>query len=354
MYKTIISLLILFFLTGGCLDSTPAIKTDSARNHTNQRLGTTEGMINYLRSQRLPALKSVELWENEFAPGLKLTTEHYNIYTTLLEPLMLSQIPGFVESAYRGYQGQLPSPIETVTKLDVYLFASRAEWELFTGEFTGKYANLYLQIKAGAYYLNGACVAYNIGRERTFSVIGHEGWHQFNSRHFKYRLPSWLDEGIAMLFEASIYEQGLFSFKPGRNMQRLVSLKKTLITNNMIPLRQLIALNPGEVIGTNQDDAVAAFYSQAYALVRFLREDNYGRRRAGYHKLLYDGFMGSWPLQPELGKIAADRNIPLTVGWNRAVGAALFEHYVGEDLNEVEKEYVKFCKKIVYHVQFIN
>jgi len=53
-------------------------------------------------------------------------------------------------------------------------------------------------------------VVYYIGRERTFSALGHEGWHQFNSRHFKFRLPSWLDEGIAMLFEIHRSEKGFF------------------------------------------------------------------------------------------------------------------------------------------------
>ncbi|GAI46356.1 unnamed protein product, partial [marine sediment metagenome] len=53
-------------------------------------------MIEYLQGQNLPALRAVEVWQNEYGPGLKLTTAHYEIFTTLLEPLMLSQVPGFV------------------------------------------------------------------------------------------------------------------------------------------------------------------------------------------------------------------------------------------------------------------
>ncbi|MBW8001061.1 MAG: hypothetical protein FVQ80_03460 [Planctomycetes bacterium] len=352
MVKNIfISSFFLFFCAAGCLDVDPSVN-ESARS--NKRLDTPEGMVWYLESLRLPPLKSVEQWENEYGPGVKLTTEHYNIYTTLLEPLMLSQIPGFVESAYRSYQSQLPSPIDTVVKLDIYLFAERMEWEIFTREFAGQYANLYLKINMGAYYLNGSCVAYNIGRERTFSVIGHEGWHQFNSRHFQYRLPSWLNEGIAMLFEANRYDRGLFVFEPANNMQRLGALKRTLMAGNMIPLSQLISLNPGEVLGSSQEDSAAAFYSQSYALIRFLREDDYGRRREDYHRLLYDGLMGNWSLPARLKEIAANRNIPLTIGWNRAVGTMLFEDYIGENLEKIEKDYVTFCKKIVFNVRIAN
>lgn len=313
-------------------------------------INTPDGMVIWLRSQNLPPLKSVEIWENHFGPGLKLTTAHYEIYTTLLEPLMLSQVPGFVESAYRGYQNQLPRAIETTAPFTLYIFADRKQWETFTMDFVGPQAPLYLQIKAGAYYLNGACVAYNIGRERTFASIGHEGWHQFNSRLFKYRLPSWLDEGVAMMFETSQYEQGLFSFQPDRNGYRLGSLKKTLLTNKTIPLRELVGINPGEVV-TEGDDAVGAFYSQAYALVRFLREDNYGKRLSSYQKLLFDGLNGQWPLDETGQRIAADRNIPMTIGWNKMVGSMLFEKYIDEKYEKIEKEYLTFCRKIVYPVQ---
>lgn len=316
-----------------------------------ERIDTPAGMIDYLKGRNLPALKSVEVWQNEYGPGLKLSTAHYEIFTTLLEPLMLSEVPGFLESAYRGYNGQLPEPIETTAMFCVYLFAERKQWEDFTEAFAGQQASMFRKIKAGAYYLKGACVAYNIGRERTFSVLGHEGWHQFNKRLFQFRLPSWLDEGVAMLFEVSRESGGLFYFEPNKNMYRLGGLKKTLINNEMIPLKELIAVNPGEVLSTEKDEAVTAFYSQAYALVRFLREEDYGKRLWRYHQLLLGGLRGDWPLSEQNRRIAADRNIPLTVQWNRAVGLQLFEQYVGDDFDMIEQEYVTFCRKIVYHVR---
>jgi hypothetical protein len=316
------------------------------------RIDTPEGMIEYLRRIQLPALKSVEVWENKYGPGLKLTTAHYEVYTTLLEPLILSQVPGFMESCYRGYNSQLPEPIETTDKLTVYLFGQRRQWDDFTRDFTGPQAPMYMKIKAGAYYLNGACVAYNIGRERTFSALGHEGWHQFNKKHFKFRLPSWLDEGIATLFEVSRESQGLFTFEPGSNMYRLGGLKKTLASNKMLPLAELIAINPGEVLAAEEGDAaVTAFYSQSYALVRFLREEGYGKRLGQYHQLMLDGLEGRWPISAENQRIAADRNIALTVRWNRAVGTQLFEKYISPDLAQIEDEYVPFCRKMVYHVR---
>ena len=361
MTKKVASILTtLIVCVAGCPGNGTSIERGEVR-----RMDSPGGMVEYLQEQNLPALESVEVWQNEYGPGLKLTTKHYEVFTTLLESLMLSQIPGFIESAYRGYNSQLPEPIPTTRKFRIYLFADRQQWERFTKTFAGPHASLYCKIKAGAYYLKGACVAYNIGRERTFSVLGHEGWHQFNRRHFKFRLPSWLDEGIAMLFEVSRYEQGLFYFEPGRNLYRLGALKKTLMENKMIPLSDLIAMNPGEVLGGDrgrekgrlgpaQDevDAVMAFYAQSYALVRFLREEGYGKRLGSYQQLLLGGLRGNWPLSEVNRRVAADRNIPLTVRWNRAVGSQLFRQYIGEDLERIQEEYLMFCRKIVYHVHF--
>ena len=330
------------FLLAGC-------ESIDAQKAAAPPINTPDGMIHYLKSQNLPALKSVEPWDNKFGPGLKLTTAHYEIYTTLLEPLMLSQAPGFVESAYRGYQSQLPETFETNTKFTIYLFADRKQWETFTIGFVGPMSPVYLKIKAGAYYLNDACVAYNIGRERTFATLGHEGWHHFNSKHFKYRLPSWLDEGVAMQFEISKYDKGFFTFQPALNVYRLGSLKQTLMKNRMIPLRDLIGTNPGQVVVAS-DDATAAFYSQSYALVRFLREDDYGKRLLKYQKILLDGLTGNWPLIETNKRIAEDRNIPITAGWNQMIGTLLFRNYIGDDFDQIEKQYVAFCRKIVYYV----
>jgi hypothetical protein len=315
-------------------------------------------MVEYLQDQNLPALERVDVWESEYGKGLKLTTAHYEIFTTLLEPLMLRRIPLFMESAYRGYNGELPEPIETTSKFIIYLFADREQWTAFTKSFAGDQADLFCSIKAGAYYLNGACVVYNIGRKRTFSALGHEGWHQFNSRLFKFRLPSWLDEGVAMLFESPQTEDGVFYFEPAENTYRLDALKKTLKTNRpkagstkpafggMIPLKELIAINPGEVLATNESEQVLAFYSQSYALVRFLREGGLGKRLGNYHQLLADGLKGDWPLDEVSKKIAEDRNEPRTVLWNRIVGQLLFQQYIGDDFDQLEREYLSFCRQL--------
>jgi hypothetical protein len=332
---------------GGCQDS---LKSGSSSSSMAAPLNAAQTAADYLRGE--PAVKNVQPWVNSYGQGLQVRTEHYTLYTTLLEPLMLRQIPSFLESAHKAYQSQLPQPISSGQPLEVYLFDTRSQWEDFTRGMAGDDAKVYLQIQRGAYTLNGIVAAYNIGRKQTFSVIGHEGWHQFNQRLFVYRLPSWLDEGIATLFETCRYTQGQFVFEPGQNLMRLGSLKETLLEKQLIPLRDLIILNPGQVLnGHSNDDAVIRFYAQNYAMVRFLREYNYGLRLRKYHAMLLGGANGTWPLQNDLSAMAADRTRPLTVGWNMQVSPALFAYYIDPDINTLEAQYQEFCRKIVYHVQ---
>ena len=56
-------------------------------------INTPTGMSAYLKNRQLPALKAIDLWESQFGTGLKLTTAHYEIYTTLLDPLPAFLVP---------------------------------------------------------------------------------------------------------------------------------------------------------------------------------------------------------------------------------------------------------------------
>jgi hypothetical protein len=313
----------------------------------------TPRMIAYLQDQ--PGVRKIEPWNAE-TPGLCITTDHYQIYTTLNDPLMLRQTPAFVESAYRAYESQLPNRIVAAEPFKTYLFAERNQWETFTRQLTGPDAEVYLKIQRGAYARDGVCIAYNIGRKQTFAILGHEGWHQFNQRYFRYRLPSWIDEGIATLFETCRYHQGIFEFRPQDNLLRLGTLKQTIQQKRLIPLAELITLNPGQVLsgyGSDQDAAMA-FYAQNYALVRFLREYNYGIRLNNYHNLLLGGLNGKWPVEPALAEMAANRTIPLTVAWNQRISPALFAMYISEDMEEIETQYRAFCNEIVYRIQILH
>jgi len=335
-------LMVALLLAVGCSQSDNKV----ADSNEPTVLDEADGIGRYLNGRELAELVAVERWPNEYGEGLKLITAHYEICTTFLDPLVLRRLPRFMELAYGSYNAQLPEPIPAGRRSTVYLFANRRQWEQFTRDFADKQAELFCAIEAGAYCHNGACVAYNIGRTRTFSALAHEGWHQFSGRHFKYRLPSWLDEGVAMLFEKFSREGGTFRFAPEDNDYRINDLKQTISNKKMLPLRDLLALNPGEVLAIDQSETVRSLYSQWYALVRFLREGSDGASLAGYQKMLADGADGDWPIDSASKEIARDRNKPRTVLWNEIVGVALFKAYIEANLDKIQREYLAFCRRI--------
>ena len=75
--KLTVAALMLIICLSGCA------QPYQARTHSSRR---TSGMLartmERLQSENLPSLHSVEIWENSYGPGLKLTTDHYDIFTS--------------------------------------------------------------------------------------------------------------------------------------------------------------------------------------------------------------------------------------------------------------------------------
>ena len=323
-----------------------------------------EYLISYL--SRLPTVKEVETWPlpeiiaDRSRDGLKITTIHYQICTTLSDPLILRQVPVFMESAFQSYCEIIGTSLTPEKKLAVYLFGDRQQWEQFSSFWTQNLAPIYLKIKSGAYYLNGACVAYHIGRKSNFSVLAHEGWHQFSDELFELRLPAWLDEGIATNCEAFDWKNGRVIFDARTNGARLMGLSHTLARDNFIPLSDLLSLDAGRVlshISTTTDDAktdprIVAYYAQIYALTRFLREAGYGRYLYHFQTMVNDARLGQWRLEPQDRDEATQREHNPSRRWNAKVGRQIFETYIASNLLDIEPAYRAFCRKILANVRF--
>ena len=291
-------------------------------------------------------LISVEPWYGDEGGGLKLSTDHYTVYTTVTKPALLERLAAFVEDAHAEYVRYVGYDVAPKTRSRIYLFAHRSQWETFTRSFAGDQACLFLKIQEGAYCLNGYCVAYDIGDEKTIAAIGHEGWHQFTSRHFKYRLPSWLDEGIAMQFETVLWHLGRAHFDSAQNYYRLASLRRTIHSEFPMSLSDLLRSSPGQVMASDRTKTVSVFYSQSYALVRFLQEAAGPQMREAFHQMIQDGLHGHWPLSEDDLSIAENRNLPRTLEWNSRVGRQLFEDYICPDPESLEKPYLDFCRSL--------
>ena len=274
------------------------------------------------------------------APALRLRTDHYAIYTTVEDRRFQRTLAQVMEGAFQQYRLLAPTVPTTFDPMECFVFAGRGEWADFTSEHTGPDAAVYLKVKRGGYAVGDRFVAFYFGDAPTLGAAAHEGWHQFAARHFKGRLPPFLDEGLACLFEnPRVTERGLPRWNWASNPNRVRGLRLAVQGGYLWPLEDLITLHAGEVVQLSPEH-VEAFYAQNWAFARFLWEAEEGLYRPALQRLLADTASGD----------VFDRTNTLrraTSTWAPASARPLLEHYLGHDLATIERAYLRFVGEVV-------
>ena len=178
---------LLLLLLGGCASAAGPVDGGTIR-------ATTDGPADAVAFTADP-------WSYLGHPGAVLHTPHYDIYTTATNADLRRRLPAVMEGALGEYHKLAPGVPLSGRPMRCYVFGTRDQWVDFTRRNTGPEAYWYLKINRGGYTVRDWFVAYDVGEASTLSVAAHEGWHQFASRHFKGRLPPFLEEGIATMFE---------------------------------------------------------------------------------------------------------------------------------------------------------
>ena len=101
--------LYLFPFFVGLICISPGCQNSVLKNSTTPAddSAPTERLIRDLR--RLPTVRSVDIWtlpeviRDRDRDGLTITPHHYQIHTSVRDPLILRQVPVFIESAFRSY-----------------------------------------------------------------------------------------------------------------------------------------------------------------------------------------------------------------------------------------------------------
>lgn len=278
-----------------------------------------------------------ESWRFGDADGRRVSTEHYEIYTTLTEPVLLAALPQFVEGCYQHYRSLAPPAREPRERMRVYLFASRPQWELFTRRFAGPRAVVFLKVRNGGYSDRGVSVIEYVSHDVTFPLFAHEGFHQYLHHHVDVDVPAWLNEGLAVECEGQRWgKDGLKSFDAWYNPLRRNALSTALVANQLHPLRTLLNTHAGKVID-GSTSSVATYYAQLWGLVLFLREGAgraYSPRFAAMLEALGD------PGLDDLVRGAKHAGDPPA-----GRGEALFRAFIDQDLDVVEDEYFEFLRQ---------
>ena len=287
-----------------------------------------------------------EPWPEQGGAAQKLVTDHYVVYSTLDDRELAESVARLMEGALAQYAALAPAFPLCDGRMECYLFQSRDQWVAFTESRTGSKADMYLQINRGGYTVRDWYVAYFIGDVGTHSVAAHEGFHQYVGRHFVSRLPPFLEEGLACMFE-DIRWCG--SGEPGSpravprwtldgNRSRLQSLRNVVESGSLIPLAELAEMHAGRVVNGPRD-GIDAFYAQSWAFAKFLWEAEHGKYRPVLYQILSDAADGT--LFP--GNNVRDKDGGL---WDPDEARPLLEYYLRSDVPSIDAAYRAYVKQL--------
>ncbi len=317
-------LLIVLALVGGC-----------ASSPSQPKLGQWEG-------PQLLSTSSVEGWSFRGEPARRIKSPHYLIYTTIDDGEITALLPQVMEGALAQYRKVAPGTSHSNEPMECYVFEKRNEWEAFTRANTGNDASIYLQIRRGGYAIRDRYVSYYIGRYPTASVAAHEGWHQYVARHFIGRLPPFIEEGLACMFEGIAWRKNdtLPQWNLSINQVRVQALRKAVETNQLWPLEKVVAMHAGEVV-EEKGEKVDAFYAQAWCFARFLYESDNGRFRPNLQR---------WLAETANGTVYDPTKTHVRTGgpWNRTGVKPMLVHYLNMDFPTIDRMYQAYVRKVAF------
>ncbi|MBC7784067.1 MAG: hypothetical protein H7144_09515 [Burkholderiales bacterium] len=227
-------------------------------------------------------------WQNLHGQGFE--TPHYAIYTTVRDDAVVQRFAATMEAAHAKYEQLVPRRLSGDRRLKIYLFAEHSEWAAYTVATTGKDSEAYLSVFTGGYTIRDEFVCWMGTELDTLGVAAHEGFHQFVARHFHSRLPPTLEEGLATTFENISISDTAVTINTTANGRRQLALRRAIDENYLIPFDTFIQLHAGDLAGRSPE-LIEAFYAQAWALARLLRDEP--GYRLGFMQMMKDIAAGS-------------------------------------------------------------
>ena len=283
-----------------------------------------------------------EDWSYRGAAGVRLITDHFDIRTTVRDDELRAALPAFIEACHAQYASLVRVPeTESTSRLDVFLFQSRHEWEQFTRTRFPQRQAMYRRIRSGGYTAGDVCVCYALrDRGQTLGVIAHEGMHQYLSRHIAAPLPAWLNEGLASYCEAVDLAGNTPRFTPQHNLFRMNSLREALAEGRLIPLGELLNTDAGTILTRGESRRTRTYYAQSWALIAYLRHGAGGSYADEFDDLLADLVDGSFQINAQAARLTADSPATATTG------ESLFRFYFGDDVSAFEAGYVAYLYEV--------
>ncbi|MFB3890788.1 MAG: hypothetical protein ACE15C_02065 [Phycisphaerae bacterium] len=303
------------------------------------------GCADQFRGQSMRVEVKQDDWSHGDTVGHVLVSDHYRIYTTTSNRIVLSYMPGFMEAAYHNYLKVTGLADRPQKPLDIYMMGTRKEWADLTEAILGPESETYQSIEAGGYCYNKVCVFWDMGGIATLGTASHEGLHQFLACRMKDHLPMWLEEGLCTTVEGYDMQGDLVAFTPHTNIMRFSDLRSAIFQDYWIPLAKLLPMDASDAVVGKSTERAVGYYGQLWALALFIQSEP--AYRAGLKNLLADAEAGR--IGQALGMTGAEMARLARNGRaaNKALSEPIFRHYISSDLAGFEKQYRQFAMKLV-------
>ena len=194
-----------------------------------------------------------------------LTTNHYRIQTDV-DPFLADDLGHRMDAMFDEYSRRLVdfSPQEGNRLFDVYIFEHHGQYLNYTNNRFPNTGGVFISGKALAAFLEGQ------GRDQLRRTLQHEAFHQFAYTAVGPKLPVWLNEGLAQIFEEGIYNGQ--SFRIGEVPPRRVrQLNDDIRDRQLFDFRSFMAQTDKQWFENMADrEHGARQYNQAWAMTHYL------------------------------------------------------------------------------------
>ncbi len=229
-----------------------------------------------------------DYWLGPYVKGTKIETAHYTIYSTSPQPQTV-RVGEAAECLYSAYTTFFKGLIDTKAhdqRLKMMLYRDKQEFIRHNKS----------KPWAEAYYKAPYCYSYYPeGETNPYHWMLHEAIHQLNNEVAHFRIPQWIDEGLADYFGSSRIEVG--KLLPGQiafdsypiwwlsSLSLTGNISQDIKDGKVIPLTALIT----GIGGPDIDRHFNLYYIHWWSLTHFLFHYKDGTYSRGYKKLIKAG-----------------------------------------------------------------
>ena len=119
-------------------------------------------------------------------------------------------------------------------------------------------------------------------QSEVFSILQHEGFHQFAFAYIGHDLPVWVNEGLAQYFQDGVVVHRKLRLGMG-NADRIALVKHALRNNEAIDFDELLQMSHQQWIqNVNNGHKPSLMYAQSWSVVYFLIKGDGGKYQRAF------------------------------------------------------------------------